>query len=687
MTARILIVDDDRMLLQALPETLRLRMNEVEVEAVEDATEALRRIAETDYDAVVTDIKMPGIDGLALLERIRELRPEVPTLLITGHGEHDLAVQALRGGAYDFIAKPIDREYFVASLRRALQVRQLRRQVDQQRGELEHHATQLEQIVEERTSAFRLLADASRVFTAAFDPDAGLVNLVRMSVPQVAELSVGFILREDGIVRRLEVAHLDPALEQQVWDHLSQAPIDPARGDPVASVLRTGESLLIPEISDEWLRESGREPHYAKILDDLGIRSAMIVPLLARGRVLGAVTFGSHTRTYAKEDLEFAEALCRRAALAIDNARLYERERAVAETLQRSLLPQSLPTLPGVSTAARYMPATPEAVGGDWYDLFHLPGGRMGLVMGDVAGRGVRVAAVMGQLRNALRAYALEGYSPDAVIKRLTGLIDPSDMATVFYGVFDPATWEVRYANAGHPPPLFIGPDGTARFLEGGAPPLRRARTPVYPGTAAAHLEPGSTVLLYTDGLVETRGMPIDDGLSRLVRAAMGGNGDLEALLDHILADVLHGKPTSDDVALLALKATRLDPSQLSIRLPADPVSVPLIRHALRRWLDQAGIERQDAYHIAVAVCEAASNTVEHAYGLDSGDVEVNASMEGGEVVLSVSDWGQWRPPRGANRGRGLPLVDALMSSVEVVTSPIGTTVSMRRRVSEPARS
>ncbi|MGH2435430.1 MAG: ATP-binding SpoIIE family protein phosphatase, partial [bacterium] len=445
---------------------------------------------------------------------------------------------------------------------------------------------------------------------------------------------------------------------------------------PIGSVLRTGESLLISQGSEGMSSSAD--------LRDLGIQTAMIVPLLARGRVLGAVIYGSITRAFSREDLEFAEALCRRAALAMDNARLYERERAVAETLQRSLLPQSLPSLPGVSTAARYLPATPEAVGGDWYDSFHLPGGRMGLVMGDVAGRGVRVAAVMGQLRNALRAYALEGYPPDVVIKRLTALIDPADMATVFYAVFDPATWDVLYANAGHPPPLVIGPDRRATFLEGGVPPLRGLRTPTYPGTVVTRLEPGSTMLLYTDGLVEKRGVPIDEGLQKLVQVAMQGNGDLEALLDQILSDILHGEPTGDDVALLALKASRLDPSRLSIRLPADPLSVPVIRHALRRWLDQAGVDRPDTYQIAVAVCEAASNTVEHAYGLRSGDVEVNASMEAGEVVIAVSDSGQWRPPRGRNRGRGLPLVDALMSGVEVSPSPSGTTISMRRRISVP---
>ena len=144
--ARILIVDDDEALLEALPKALRLRMNGIQIDTSQTAFAALERIKEIDYDAVVSDIKMPGMDGLALLTEIKELRPGTPTLLITGHGEHDLAVQALRGGAYDFVQKPIDRDYFVASLERAIQMRRLDRRVEQQRVELERHARVLEHV-------------------------------------------------------------------------------------------------------------------------------------------------------------------------------------------------------------------------------------------------------------------------------------------------------------------------------------------------------------------------------------------------------------------------------------------------------------------------------------------------------------------------------------------------------------
>jgi PAS domain S-box-containing protein len=145
-SARILLVDDDKALLDALPEALRLRLNGIEIDTSETALDALERIRTTDYDAIVSDIKMPGMDGLALLQEIRELRPATPTLMITGHGERDLAVQALRGGAYDFVQKPIDRDYFVASLERAIQLRRLDREVEQQRLALERHARVLENV-------------------------------------------------------------------------------------------------------------------------------------------------------------------------------------------------------------------------------------------------------------------------------------------------------------------------------------------------------------------------------------------------------------------------------------------------------------------------------------------------------------------------------------------------------------
>src|SRR4029079_5044125 len=146
LTGHILIVDDDRALLEALPRALKLRLNGIVIDTSDNAAEALERIEQTDYDAIVSDIKMPGLDGLEVLAEIKKLRPKTPTLLITGHGEHDLAVKALRGGAYDFVQKPIDREYFVASLQRAIDVRRLERQVEEQRLALEQHARVLEHV-------------------------------------------------------------------------------------------------------------------------------------------------------------------------------------------------------------------------------------------------------------------------------------------------------------------------------------------------------------------------------------------------------------------------------------------------------------------------------------------------------------------------------------------------------------
>src|SRR5438067_3024976 len=148
---QILLVDDDAALLQALPQALFLKMDNVQVDTCDSAFEALKQIQDHDYDAILSDIKMPGMDGLALLEKIQELQPETPTLLITGHGEHDLAIQALRGGAYDFIQKPIDREYVVAALHRAIQTHQMRRQLAEQRRALEQYARSLEEMVQART--------------------------------------------------------------------------------------------------------------------------------------------------------------------------------------------------------------------------------------------------------------------------------------------------------------------------------------------------------------------------------------------------------------------------------------------------------------------------------------------------------------------------------------------------------
>jgi serine phosphatase RsbU (regulator of sigma subunit) len=283
------------------------------------------------------------------------------------------------------------------------------------------------------------------------------------------------------------------------------------------------------------------------------------VPLVARDRTLGAMTFvwAESGRQYTTRELELALELGRRAGLALDHARLFAREHAAAETLQRALLPATLPDLAGFELLVRYLPSdSRDHAGGDWYDAFRLPDGRVGIVIGDVGGRGMDAAATMGQIRNSLRAYALKGAGTAEVIDDLHRLVDASAgtiaFATVVYVVLDPQTGACELSTAGHLPPLVVGVAGGAHFVETPrCPPLGFSDAAP---CALAHFElaPGETLWLYTDGLVESRQRPIDVGLAALADAAGSSDGGLEEIAEHLLAVLPASR--DDDIALLALR-------------------------------------------------------------------------------------------------------------------------------------
>ena len=679
----VLIVDDDPALLKALPETLELRLPGASIETCDSAAAALERILAVDYDAIVTDIKMPGMDGLALLAQARILRPDTPTLIITGHGEHDLAIQALRAGAYDYIQKPIDRDYFIASLNRAVQVRQLRRQVAEQRSALAQRANELEYVAQARTHDLREAAERVRALTevATAIHGAHSVGQVLQSVVDAACRLSGAGIGLAGFFRgQADAAAL---ADSRMWE-VTGAPPEVAERIEVSQVVRLFASVCTDGRSTR-VSDVSAHPLFSEFpRNSVHMISYLGVPMRARsGQMLGAIILGQSERGWFVDEVRVQiEALARQAAVALESALLYERERGIAETLQRSLLPEGLPEIPGVDVAARYLPGSHEAVGGDWYDVFLLPTGHVGLVMGDVAGRGVWAAAVMGQLRNALRAYALEGNPPALVAERLNRLIHPNAMATLVYLTFDPDTWTVRYLNVGHLPPLVVAPEGTVSFLEGGSPPLGAMPGILYREETAA-LRPGSTIVLYTDGLAEVKGKSIDDGLARINRAIAGTSGlDLKDLLDHVLSEVLGTNTPGDDVALLALRASPLSPERLSVRMPATPSSLPALRPTLRRWLSAARIPPDDAFEIMTACNEACANAIEHAYSLADATFDFECVLTPDGVAVMVRDVGSWRPPRG-HQGLGLKLMKALMDGVEVDSGPGGTTVQMRRRVAQ----
>jgi integral membrane sensor domain MASE1 len=355
---------------------------------------------------------------------------------------------------------------------------------------------------------------------------------------------------------------------------------------------------------------------------------------------------------------------------------LYQRDHSVVEVLQRSFLPDRLPEIPGVAVASRYVPAAQALLGGDWYDVAPLPDGRVGVAVGDVAGRGVEAAATMGRMRTALRAFALEGYSPDAVVERLRASVGTDEMVSVVYLVLDPATGAISYVNAGNPPPLIVGADGATHRLAGGSLPIGTPLEPIY-SSRPAELPAGAALLLYTDGLIEAKTRSVDAGLQQLERLAPAVSaGDLEAGLARLIDGILDSSPPIDDIAVVAIRLTPLDPHRLEVRLPAAPSSLPMLRRVLGRWLDAAGAGPDMASRIVVAVGEAATNVVEHAYGPADALLTVEATADKTGITVGIHDQGHWRARRGAG-GRGIDFMHVLVERAEILQRADGTTVRL----------
>ena len=378
--------------------------------------------------------------------------------------------------------------------------------------------------------------------------------------------------------------------------------------------------------------------------------------------------------------------LARLVGLRLGNARLYEAEHRIASTLQHSLLPQSLPRVPGAIVASRYLPGSSEAeVGGDWYDVILAPGHQLFLVIGDVVGKGVQAAAGMGQLRNALRAYILEGFDCGEALTRLNRLVDNlgrRQFATVVCVRFDARTRELHYSSAGHPSPMVAAPGEEGRLLHASAlgPPIGALSDVTYP-TRAATLEPGHRLLLYTDGLVEDRRRGIDQGLAEVRADLAKPTEHVEDLLDMLLAKAAE-QTRRDDIALLALQAT--EPREFVLRLPADPARLSVLRRRLEDFLTAHAVPDNDIFDLTVAVSEAAANAIEHPVEPAEPVITIEVSLDDDAVLATVRDTGNWRPAGAAGfRGRGLALIGAL-SELSVARTESGTAVTLRRPLSPP---
>lgn len=405
------------------------------------------------------------------------------------------------------------------------------------------------------------LATASAELSSSLDYQTTLTKVAKLTVPILADWCAVEVV-EDGRLRTLAVAHVDPEKVELAEELQRRYPSDPQAATGAPNVVRSGVSELYPDISDEMLVAGTRDEEHLRLARELQLRSAICVPLTARGRVLGAFTLVSAEsgRRYDADDLAFAEEVARRAAVAIDNAHLHSETRDAAVRLQRAVLPQAPLQVSGWDIAAHYAPAGRTEVGGDFYDTVPLDDGRIAVLVGDVMGRGVAAAAAMSQVRAAMRAYIAVDPDPALVLgklDRMFAMYDTSQLVTLVYLVCDPATDTAVGVNAGHPPAVVVRASGTvepaalSRGVPLGVGPEDRSATSV-------ELFAGDTLLLYSDGLVERRGEDIDVGLARLETAAAGlADGPIDEQLERVVSGILDGE-RDDDVTALAVRRARV---------------------------------------------------------------------------------------------------------------------------------
>jgi serine phosphatase RsbU (regulator of sigma subunit) len=412
---------------------------------------------------------------------------------------------------------------------------------------------------EARRQSARLLflADASSELASSLDYEATLRSVAQLAVPNFADwCAIDLVV--DGRLNRLAVEHVDPDKIRLARELAEKYPPAPDAETGAWAVMRTGVSQLIPEVTDEMLVRLTVDEEQLRLARELGLRSALTVPLIARDRVLGVLTWVSAESDvrYTEDDLAFAENLAKRAAIAIDNAELHSETLAAAIRLQHAVLPDRMPEIPGWDLASHYSPAGRTEVGGDFFDAIPLGDGRVAVFVGDVMGRGVHAAAAMAQMRAAVRAYAAVDPTPASLMENLDRMFDqyPSDqLVTLVYLVADPARDELVVTNAGHPPPVLLRADGSTEqlpFADGvplGTLPNGR-RQSVVPFHA------GDVLLAYTDGLIERRDEDIDVGQDRLVAALDTlREPDLSPAL-HRVVDEVRDPTRDDDVAALVAR-------------------------------------------------------------------------------------------------------------------------------------
>jgi PAS domain S-box-containing protein len=764
LPARVLVADDNADMREYLARLLRTAGYHVTL--VTDGQDALAAVRAGLPDLVISDVMMPGLDGLGLVAALRaDARTAgVPVLLLSARAGQEASVEGLRAGADDYLVKPFSAVELLARVRSNLEMARFRNRESQFRRTLVDSlqegffVTDQEGTLLEANQAFLTLvgyrpdglpyrwphpwtpdrgadpdgwAATAQAFTDYKRDGGGRYTVPARhsgghtvwlacssaSLPSPDGHGLLFVgTARDVTAERLagqrEATLAGFAAALAATGEISEMLTTAAR--EIAAAIHAGAVLTALWSSDDnpaitgWPRAAPGEGASTAVMGALeavrhqpaasvallpGDEGACLLaaPLGGTGSSAIAAEFPAG-RPVGAEVRDLFSILTSHLGQILAKARDYEQTRAVALTLQHAILaPTELPH----GFAARYTPAVPPLeVGGDWYDVVPLPGQLTGVVVGDCVGRGLPAAAVMGQLRSASQAVLLRAPGPAEALADLdtfASRIPGAECTTVFCAIIDPAAGTVTYSCAGHPPPILVTAAGEYRLLdEARSLPLGMLPADWQRSQATAVLPPGATLMLYTDGLVERRKQPLDEGIdAAAVTMAERAEDHPDLVADHVMSAMTPAAGYDDDVAVLIY---RQPPAPLVVRVSAaDPSCLAFLRAELRRWLPAASVGTRDASDIMIAAGEATANAVEHATAgrpADAAPVEITltAHADHAMIRLTVVDTGIWRPPPAdreepapGTRGHGVIFMHALMNEVTIDPSVHGTTVTMTK--------
>ncbi|MFJ2647941.1 SpoIIE family protein phosphatase [Streptomyces sp. NPDC087420] len=749
--AKVLVADDNADMREYL--TRLLRGAGYTVSTARDGRHALEAIRAETPDLVVSDVMMPRLDGLALVEALRgdSRTASVPVLLLSARAGQEASIEGLQAGADDYLVKPFAAAELLARARAAIRLARLRG----------HHARWRTALIESLQEAFFVCDEDGAVIeiNAAFTdilgygPEGLPYSPLQPwwpnadSDPEAHEKVRNAFDRLVGNPKGSYTVPLTHREGHRIWVSATFNQVqDPDTGRTVivgtfrdvtaehyaiqresalaalgtclsrATSLSEALAGALDELKKRWRAQGvmaavfdhGDEPTMTATAQgvtwqDLPPSRRQALAGLRRHPVLAPVTEPSgagvllehpdgplalwidlgEQRPFTGEDQLLLSLLAGHLAQGLARAHQIDQQRETAIALQRAILgPSHLPD----GFAVRYEPATrPLEVGGDWYDTVPLPDGRIGIVVGDCVGRGLQAATVMGQLRSACRALLLQDARPAQTLMaldRFAAGVPGAVCTTVFCGVLNPESGQLTYSSAGHPPGILVQPDGTTRLLEEGRslPLAVRPGTPRPEGTCTIRAR--STLLLYTDGLVERRRRPLTAGIDEAGQALRDGrNTAIDDLATDVMASLAPADGYDDDVALLLYR----HPAPLEMSFPAESAQLAPVRKTLRGWLDQCDLPPNTVQNVLVAAGEACANAIEHGHRDAPGaPVYFRAEAFVDNLHLTITDTGRWKTPQpelNAHRGRGMGLMHALMHDVTITSGPTGTTVDMHTRI------